>query len=142
MFVREQWIAKVHQLVYPTVVGLDAQFKPSAEDADRGVAVISVPAQSDESRYFLVAKEFVSEDGAPGWMVGLSVKSADRNRPLATAEIHSLVSRSLHLGTDLDEVKTLVKEVHASIGASQPLEAPADALGERIDRAIRGIGRL
>ena len=38
-FSREQCVAKVHQLAFPSVVGLDAEFKPGRGDDDRGVAV-------------------------------------------------------------------------------------------------------
>ena len=86
-----------------------------------------------------MAKEFVSEEGAPGWMVGLSVRSADRNRPLGIGEIHALVSKSLHLGSDLDEVKAIVKDLRASAGADEQA-APADALDERVRRATESIG--
>jgi predicted HTH transcriptional regulator len=141
MFSRDQWLARAERLVYPSVVGLDAAFKPSQNHPERGVAVITVPAQPEESRYFLVAKEFVSADGAPGWMIGLTVRSADRNRPLGIAEIHMLISRSLHFGADVAEVKALVAELHAaSLGGAAAASAPADALGERIDRAIGDLG--
>jgi hypothetical protein len=137
LFNREQWLAKVHQLAYPTVVGLDALFKPSADDPDRGVAVIVVPAQAPESRYFVVAKQFVGEESAPGWLIGLSVRSGDRNRPLSIGEIHALVSRSLHLGTDVAEMKVLVRDLHeANAAGAGPREVPADALTDRINRAI------
>lgn len=140
LFNREQWLAKVHQLAYPTVVGLDAIFKPSADDDDRGVAVIVVPPQPDDARYFLVAKEFTSDDGAPGWVVGLSVRSADRNRPLGISEIHSMLSRSLHLGTDLSEVKALVRDMHANAGRPTTAPVPADLADERVRRALDGWG--
>jgi hypothetical protein len=137
LFDRDQWLAKVHQLAYPTVVGLDAVFKPSADDPDRGVAVIVVPAQAAESRYFVVAKQFVSDDGAPGWMIGLSVRSGDRNRLLSIGEIHALLSRSLHLGTDVAELKVLVRDLHqANAVGIRPRDVPADALADRINRAI------
>jgi predicted HTH transcriptional regulator len=137
LFNRDQWLAKVHQLAYPTVVGLDAVFKSSADDPDRGVAVIVVPAQAPDSRYFVVAKQFVTDDGAPGWMIGLSVRSGDRNRPLSIGEIHALVSRSLHLGTDVAELKALVRDLHeANAAGVGPREVPADALADRINRAI------
>ena len=110
MFNRDQWLDKVHQLAYPTVVGLDAHFKPSRHDVDCGVAMIAIPPQPPETRYFLVAKQFTSEDGAPGWMIGLSIRSADRNRRLGISEIHSLVSRSLHLGSDLNEATQCKRE--------------------------------
>jgi hypothetical protein len=137
LFNRDQWLAKVHQLAYPTIVGLDAKFKPSADDPERGVAVIVVPVQAPDSRYFVVAKQFVSGDGAPGWMIGLSVRSGDRNRPLGIGEIHALVSRSLHLGTDVTELKALVRDLHQATSlAIRAQDIPADALGGRIDRAI------
>ncbi len=137
VFNRDQWLATVHQLAYPTVVGLDAVFKPSADDPERGVAVIVVPAQAPGSRYCVAAKQFVSADGAPGWMIGLSVRSGDRNRPLSIGEIHALVSRSLHLGTDVAEVKALVRDLHrANAAGVRPRDVPAAALADRINRAI------
>jgi predicted HTH transcriptional regulator len=136
MFNRDQWLKKVHQLAYPTVLGLDAQFKPSAQDSDRGVVVILVPPQPADSRYFLVSKEFVSADGAPGWMIGLSVRSADRNRPLSIQEIHALVSRSLNLGADVDELKALVKELHMGASGAPTSTTPANSIDDRVRRAI------
>jgi hypothetical protein len=136
LFNREQWLAKIDQLAYPTVVGLDAIFKPSSDDDERGVAIIVVPPQSDDARYFLVAKEFTSEDGAPGWAVGLSVRSADRNRPLSIGEIHSLLSRSLHLGTDLSEVKALVRDMHANVNRPAEQPVPADLVVDRLRQAL------
>jgi hypothetical protein len=136
LFNREQWLGKVHQLAYPTVVGLDAIFKPSRDDNERGVALIVVPPQSDDARYFLVAKEFISDEGAPGWAVGLSVRSADRNRPLSVGEIHSLLSRSLHLGTDLSEVKALVRDMHANVERPAELPVPADLTADRLRQAL------
>jgi hypothetical protein len=142
MFSRDQWLGRAEQLIYPAIVGLDAEFKPSANDAERGVAIISVPAQTDASRYFLVAKEFISDDGAPGWMIGVNVRSADRTRSLGIAEIHSLLSRSLHLGVDVAEVKALVAELHAEAFAHAPgPETPADTLGDRVDRAVADMER-
>ena len=141
LFNREQWLAKIDQLAYPTVVGLDAIFKPSREDDERGVAVIVVPPQSNDARYFLVAKQFTSEDGAPGWAVGLSVRSADRNRPLSISEIHSLLSRSLHLGADLSEVKALVRDLHANVNRPAELPVPADLAAERVRQALDGWGQ-
>jgi hypothetical protein len=135
LFSREQWLGKVHQLAYPTVVGLDAIFKPSNEDNERGVAIVVVPPQSDDTRYFLVAKEFIT-DGAPGWLVGLSVRSADRNRPLSIGEIHALLSRSLHLGTDLSEVKALVRDMHANVNRPAEQPVPADLVVDRLRQAL------
>ncbi len=99
--------------------------------------MIVVPAQAAESRYFVVAKQFVSDDGAPGWMIGLSVRSGDRNRPLSIGEIHALLSRSLHLGTDVAELKVLVRDLHQGNAVGiRPRDVPADALADRINRAI------
>jgi hypothetical protein len=144
MFNRDAWLDKAQQLIYPTVVGLDAVFKPSGNDPARGVAVISVPPQRADSRYFLVAKEFISDDGAPGWMIGVSVRSADRNRALRVEEVHALVSRGTNTGAQFDEIRTLVTEIHSAVipeyGAAQA-EAAIDALQERIDRAAQRLGR-
>jgi hypothetical protein len=143
MFNRDAWLDKAQQLIYPTVVGLDAVFKPSGDDPDRGVAVISVPPQPTESRYFLVAKEFTSDDGAPGWMIGVSVRSADRNRGLRVEEVHALVSRGTNTSAQFDELRTLVTEIHSAVipehGGAQA-EAAVSALQERIDRAMQEFG--
>jgi hypothetical protein len=143
MFDRERWMDKVHQLAYPTVVGLDAVFKPSRQHPDRGVALLVVPAQLDEARYFVVAKTFLSEDGAPGWLIGLSVRSADRNRPLGIAEIHALLSRALNIGTDVGEIKALVKDLRAEgHDAAVRVPAPVDALDARTQRALNAMGEV
>jgi hypothetical protein len=141
MFDRERWVGKVYQLVYPTVVGLDAIFKPSQADGDQGVAVVVVPAQSPDARYFVVAKEFASEDGAPGWMLGISVRSADRNRPLGLQEIHGLLSRSLNIGSDLNEIKALVRDFQmGNLDPTERVAAPTDALDLRVQRALDATG--
>lgn len=144
MFNRDAWLDKAQQLIYPTVVGLDAGFKPSNNNADRGVVVITVPPQRAESRYFLVAKEFTSDDGAPGWMIGVSVRSADRNRSLGVEEVHALVSRGTSTGAQFDELRTLVTEIHSTV-IPQHVAADADAatnvIQKRIDRALQAWGR-
>jgi len=102
--------------------------------------VVIVPAQRAESRYFLVAKEFVSEDGAPGWLVGVSVRSSDRNRPLSIAEIHALMSRGTNTGAQLDGIGALVQEIHEEVvGAGPRIEAPVDVLAQRLERAIDAV---
>jgi hypothetical protein len=142
MFNKDGWLDNAQQLIYPTVVGLDAAFKPSGNNPDRGVAVITVPPQRAESRYFLVAKEFISEDGAPGWMIGVSVRSADRNRPLRVEEVHALVSRGTNTGAQFDELRTLVSEIHSAVIPEQgAAEAAGDVIQARIDRAIQELGR-
>jgi hypothetical protein len=143
MFNRDVWLDKAQQRIYPTVVGLDAGFKPSANDPDRGVAVITVPPQRAESRYFLVAKAFVSDDGAPGWMIGVSVRSADRNRAFRVEEVHALVSRGTNTGAQFDELRTLVTEIHSAVIPEHAADAETatNVIQERIDRAMQAWGR-
>jgi hypothetical protein len=139
-FDRDAWIDSAQQRIHPTVVGLDATFKPSRNDADRGAVVVVVPAQVAESRYFLVATEFVSDDGAPGWLVGVSVRSSDRNRPLGIAEIHALMTRGMNTGAQLDGISALVQEIHTEVvGAGPQVEAPVDVLAQRLARAIDAV---
>jgi hypothetical protein len=69
-------------------------------------------------------------------MIGLSVRSGDRNRPLSIGEIHALLSRSLNVGADVAEVKALVRELHEANAGAAPREVPADALADRVNRAI------
>jgi hypothetical protein len=131
MFNRDQWLSKVDQLAYPTVVGLDVQFIASRDDRERGIAIVTIPPQARGARYFVVAKAFVPEGGAPGWLLGISVRSADRNRPLGIGEIHRLISQGLNLGTDVAEIKALL----AAGAQVSRAAAPAESLLERARRA-------
>jgi hypothetical protein len=73
-----QYLDKIRQLIHPLVIGVRVEFKPSAEDADRGVAVIVVPAQAEDQKYFLVAKPFCGARGCSwlaGWRCGALVRA-------------------------------------------------------------------
>jgi hypothetical protein len=137
-----QYIDKIRQLIHPLVVGVRVEFKRSSENADRGVAVILVPAQADDQKYFLVAKPVEGPEGAPGWLIGVAVRSFDRNRPLGVEEIHALVSGGRNIGPRLDGLIATVGEIDERTRTDAEREAapiPADQVRDRVARRIEEL---
>jgi hypothetical protein len=142
LFDEAQCLDKIRQLVYPLVFGVTATFMPAQENADRGVGVIQVPEQSEQDKYFLVRKEFIGPAGAPGWLIGVSVRSFDRDRPLAVAEIHALVSAGRNVSGRLDQLQAVVEQIdERSRGQANPRVAGLDDAAIRA-RLAEGIGEL
>jgi hypothetical protein len=137
-----QHLDKIRQLIYPLVIGVRVEFKPSAENNARGVAVIIVPPQQEDQKYFLVAKPVEGPEGAPGWLIGVAVRSFDRNRPLAVGELHALMSGGRNVGPRLDGLTALVGEIDertrtTAQGEARPL--PADEVRGRIERGLNEL---
>jgi hypothetical protein len=142
LFDEAQCVDKVRQLVYPLIVGVTATFKLAEGEADRGVAVVQVPEQHDEDKYFLVRKEFIGPEGAPGWLIGISVRSFDRDRPLAVAEVHALVSAGRNVTGRLDQLQAVIDQIDERTRAQADalIAGPDDAVIR--DRVDAGFGEL
>jgi hypothetical protein len=135
-----QYIDKIRQLIHPLVVGARVEFKRSSENADRGVAVILVPAQTTRSTFSL--RSLLGPEGAPGWLIGVAVRSFDRNRPLGVEEIHALVSGGRNIGPRLDGLIATVGEIDERTRTDAEREAapiPADQVRDRVARRIEEL---
>jgi hypothetical protein len=136
-----QYLDKIKQLIYPLVAGVQVVFKPTPEDEHRGVTVVVVPSQPEDQKYFLVSKAFVGPEGAPGWLVGVSIRSFDRDRSLSIGELHGLIGRGRNISGQLDEIHALVAQVDARGRAAEEADARAPA-DEVLARIAEGLGEL
>lgn len=82
-----------HQ-VRPTVEGISGRWFPDDPTIDRGVFVLIVPAQSDNSKYFVVA-EMQREDGTSGGALGIPIRRHEAVEWLRADVVHSLVRDGL-----------------------------------------------
>lgn len=126
----ERYVDIVTERVYPRIQGLRVEFRPSAENADRGLVVIDVPPQAEADKLFLVQKPVAEGTTAPGWMIGIAVRSVGRVDERRVGEIHGLINRGYTVSGQLadlvEEVGALREEVRA--GPAVPAETPADRL--------------
>jgi hypothetical protein len=133
-----RYLNKIRQLIFPLVVGVRVEFKPENGNADRGVLAVVVPPQPEDQKYFLVAKSFTGPDGSPGWLVGVSIRSFDRDRPLAIGEIHSLLSRGRNIAGQLDAMQATLAQIDArgSGAVEAPAAAPTDSVLNRVREGL------
>jgi hypothetical protein len=133
----QRCIEKLRHLLYPTVQGLRAEFKPTADDADRGVLLIDVPAQAERDKYFLIAEAHAAEEHLPGWVFGVAVRTVDRVEALRIGQLHSLVSGGLNIASRLDE---LTAQRAAAPHVAE--RTPADEIEERARHRLVELQRV
>jgi hypothetical protein len=134
----ERYVAVVTERIYPRVQSVRIAFHPSAVNDDRGVVVIDVPPQAEAEKLFLVQRPVGEGTTAPGWMVGIAVRSVGRVDEHRVGEIHNLINRGYTLSGQLSdlagEVSALRDEVRAGpVGAP---ETPADRLEEIVETRL------
>jgi hypothetical protein len=140
----ERYVAVVTERVYPRIQGLRVEFKPRVGDERRGLVVIDVPPQADSDKLFLVQRPITEGTTAPGWLVGIAVRSVGRIDERRVGEIHGLINRGYSLSGQLadlvGEVGALRDEVRAGPVAAP--ETPADRLeaviAERLNELDQG----
>jgi hypothetical protein len=131
--------AVVGERVYPPIQGLRVEFKPTVGDAERGLVLIDVPPQAETDKLFLVLKALSEGSTAPGWLVGIAVRSVGRVDVRRPAEIHGLITRGFTLTDRLDALTGevgLIRE-HLEEGAGVPApQSPADRLPQLLEERI------
>jgi hypothetical protein len=140
-----RYLDKIRQLIFPLVVGVRVEFNPESGNADRGVLAIVVPPQPDDQKYFLVAKSFTGPDGAPGWLLGISIRSFDRDRPLAIGEIHALLSRGRNIAGQLDTMQATLGQIDArtsGVAAEESNAAPVESVLSRVREGLDALAEL
>ncbi len=144
----ERYVDVVIERVYPRIQGLRVEFRPIAADVERGVVVIDVPPQAEADKLFVVQRPVAEGTTAPGWMVGIAVRSVGRVDERRVGEIHGLINRGYALSGRLadlvGEVGALREEVRAAPVAAP--ETPTDRLeasvAERLEKLEEGEDEL
>jgi hypothetical protein len=126
--------------LYPHIHNLRVEFRPTADDPGRGVVLIDVPPQPETDKLFLIQKPVSEGTTAPGWLVGISVRSVGRVDERRIAEIHELISRGLTVSPRLSEMADELAELRQHIVGAGPQppapETPADRLPHLIAERI------
>lgn len=126
----DRYVAILSGRVYPRIQRLRVAFKPSADDHERGLVVIDVPPQAEADKLFLVQRPVAEGTTAPGWMVGIAIRSVGRVDERRVGEIHGLINRGYTVSGQLadlvEEVGALRDEVR--VGHVSAPETPADRL--------------
>ncbi len=80
--------------VRPGILGFEARWFPADPSIDRGVFVLTIPAQPEESKHFLVC-EMIGEDGSFPGSVGVPVRNADAVTWMTGEALQSLIREAL-----------------------------------------------
>ncbi len=80
--------------VRPGMFGFEARWFPADPTIDRGVFVLTIPAQPEDCKHFLVC-EMVGEDGSFPGSVGVPVRNADAVTWMRGEALQSLVREAL-----------------------------------------------
>jgi hypothetical protein len=122
--------------VYPPIQGLRVEFKPSTVDDQRGLVVIDVPPQAETDKLFVILRPISEGESAPGWLVGIAVRSVGRVDVRRPADIHGLINRGFTVTERLDALTEEVGLLRERVGAPPPAppeETPADRLPTLLD---------
>jgi hypothetical protein len=84
----------ISRWVHPGIVGLQANWFPSDPNADRGVFVLNIPAQLEESKHFIVC-ETTRDDGSFPGAIGIPVRNNDATNWVRPEALQSLVREAL-----------------------------------------------
>jgi len=82
--------------VCPGITGLEGRWFPADTSIDRGVFVLTIPAQREESKHFLVC-EMVAEDGSFPGSLGVPIRNGDAVTWMRGEAVQSLVREALWL---------------------------------------------
>jgi Schlafen, AlbA_2 len=144
----ERYVATAIERIYPRIQGLRVEFKPRGDNAERGLVVIDVPPQAEADKLFLVQKPVDEGTTAPGWMVGVSVRSVGRVDERRVSEIHGLINRGYTVSDRLDDLVGEVGAIREGLDAGPVVaqETPADRLealiGEHLPAVEQQLGEL
>jgi len=140
----ERYVAIATERIYPRIQGLRVEFKTKAGDPDRGLVMIDVPPQAEADKLFLVQKPVSEGTTAPGWLIGVAVRSFGRADQRRVAEVHGLINRGYTVSSRLDDLVDEVGAIRQSLDAgpaAPPPETPADRLEAVIDARIEELER-
>jgi len=84
----------ISRWVRPGMLGFEARWFPADPSIDRGVFVLTIPAQPEDSKHFLVC-EMIGEDGSFPGSVGVPMRNADAVTWMRGEALQSLVREAL-----------------------------------------------
>jgi Schlafen, AlbA_2 len=130
----DRYVSTATDRIYPRIRNLRVEFRPTADDGERGLVMIDVPPQPESDKLFLVQRPIDEGTAAPGWLVGIAVRSVGRVDERRPGEIHGLINRGFTVSPRLEELLGEVGTIRELIDdRAQPVvETPADRLDETI----------
>lgn len=135
----QQYVGVITERIYPRIQNIRVEFVPSEDDVDRGLVLIDVPPQAHVEKLFLVQKPVSPDTNAPGWMIGVAIRSVGRVEERRVGEIHTLINRGFTISNRLDELVDEVGLIRERLDAGRPPEVPEspsdrlpDVLNDRI----------
>jgi hypothetical protein len=108
----------IAEWVYPSVEGLEIVFRPTADDAAKGVVALKVPPQRAERKPFLVTK---TAEGARNneTIFGYTERRGDANEPLKIGDLQRALRIGLHYERTLDGRLSAIEALLQNAGTSQ-----------------------
>jgi len=113
---------------YPEIVGLEVRWYKAADDVTRGLVAVSVPAQADNSRPFLVAHTVVDTDKRRDIVFGYGEREGAVVSSLRIADLYALLRDGRRydqlLRQRFDEVMEEQRSVRRLLEANAREETP------------------
>jgi len=122
--------------VRPPVEGLEGRWFPTDERTPNGVFTLTIPAQPDHSKYFVVC-HMVDENGSFPGAIGVPVRRGDAVEWLGPDAIQALLREAVwwrQRGPAMAD-----PAVQGRIAAAAPREVPLQAIQERIEQRVAGV---
>lgn len=111
MIDENQYRDVIRQRCFPVPRGFAVTAYPPANDPERCLLAIYVPAQDDADRPYLVQRP-IEPDGSKlqGWLVGIPRRSLDTTEQVRPGELHELLARGSNLAARVEEIAVMVAQ--------------------------------
>ncbi|MDQ3713707.1 MAG: ATP-binding protein [Acidobacteriota bacterium] len=131
--INKEQVSKVcEDWIYPKPEGLDFFWITSSNDANKGIAVIKIPSQSDRFKPFLI-KNVLDEEKQVEIMFGYAVRVRDNSQPYSLRDLQTLLRSGLNYEQTIQKRFEVLELKIESIKENDNSES----LYERIDRLTK-----
>ncbi len=138
----EQYLALIRAWIHPPPAGVEVEWFPSREGADRGLVAISVPEQPSENWPHLIGHYVDHESGRMRDIVfGYAERVRAGIEPLTLRDLHGRIRdgrRFGEIGPRLDCLEAVVRE--RPLRAADVAAPPATSFPARRDAALEAAG--
>jgi hypothetical protein len=130
--VLEEW-------VFPQPAGVDIDWVQFGADKAKGIGVIFVPPQNEESKPFLITRA-IGDKKSTELLIGYVERRLDRTEVRTVVEIHHALRNGLNLGRELlgriANIELLLERNFSEKKETETAEKKAQVLNQRIARLL------
>jgi len=125
--------------IYPETEGFEVEWKPTKQDATKGVVVIKITEQKESLKPFLIVKT-LDDDKQVETVFGYAERKGDTSQPLAVVELQRALRSGFNyenqLKKRLDGIEILLKQTTEQNYADYQKKTNTEKIESRIETAL------